>query len=354
MIKFKEKLMRYCFKPVDTSSLVLFRIGFGIIQIWWICSGLLQDKIYVSYLQPLYIPPMPGFDWLPIFQGHGLYIIFFLMFIGALGITLGWQYRLNAILFFVTRLYVFQLDYTTYNNHYYLVCLYAGCLIFMDAHKSFSLDNYFSKVRQDNTVPFWNLGLIRIQVMIVYLYGGIAKLFQVGWWKNPYQLSEMLVPFAGHRVLGYLFNSYVIYFLAWSGMLFDLGIGGLVLFKKTRKLGIFLMIGFHVFNHLILFSPYTGRAGIGIFPLLGIILALMFLEPSQPRVCLAKISAWANNLANQSKNEGVEEPAISIKSLINWAITIAIVGIMFYFPIKSWVTHTPQPFTWTDTLRVPE
>jgi hypothetical protein len=80
----------------------------------------------------------------------------------------------------------------------------------------------------------------------------------------------------------------------------------------------------------------------------------MFLEPSQPKVWLAKISVWANTISKQSKNEAVEETAISLQTGINWIIAIVIVGIMFYFPIKSWVTHTPQPFTWTDTLRVPE
>ncbi|MSR89103.1 MAG: hypothetical protein EXS67_05575, partial [Candidatus Margulisbacteria bacterium] len=123
----------------------------------------------------------------------------------------------------------------------------------------------------------------------------------------------------------------------------DLGIGGLLFFKKTRVPGIILIIGFHAFNHFILFSPYTGKPTIGIFPFLGIVTGLMFLEPNFPRLWFTKLSTWVElNLETTIVAQSRTHAVFSI------LICILIGSLLVILPITSWMTHTPLPFTWVD------
>ena len=75
-----------------------------------------------------------------------MYLVFFAMGLAALGVALGFLYRASAILFFLTYTYVFLLDKTHYNNHYYLISLLGFLLIFVDAHRWASVDQ---KLRPD-------------------------------------------------------------------------------------------------------------------------------------------------------------------------------------------------------------
>jgi len=66
-----------------------------------------------------------------------------------------------------------------------------------------------------------------------------------------------------------------------------LAIGFLLIIRRTRIFGILLVVLFHAFNHFVLFDD------IGWFPLMGVLLTLIFLEPDWPRRC------W-NGLRNQT------------------------------------------------------
>ncbi len=65
------------------------------------------------------------------------------------------------------------------------------------------------------------------------------------------------------------------YFLSWSGAAFDLSVGFLLLFRRTRFFGMVLILIFHSTNHFLIFNDM-------VVPLLGILTALIFfsLEPS--------------------------------------------------------------------------
>jgi hypothetical protein len=57
-----------------------------------------------------------------------------------LGILLGWYYRWSAALFFLCFTYTELIDLTYYLNHYYFVSWVALMLIFVPAHRLFSVD----------------------------------------------------------------------------------------------------------------------------------------------------------------------------------------------------------------------
>lgn len=67
----------------------------------------------------------------------GMGLVYLAMWIGAIGITLGYQFKKFCLLFVVTYWYVFLLDKTVWNNHSYL---YGLCGIIFLATSS---DNYW-------------------------------------------------------------------------------------------------------------------------------------------------------------------------------------------------------------------
>jgi len=49
-------------------------------------------------------------------------------------------------------------------------------MIFLPAHRAFSIDALRSRVAHSATTPVWTLWLLRGQVALVYFYGGVTKL----------------------------------------------------------------------------------------------------------------------------------------------------------------------------------
>lgn len=86
-----------------------------------------------------------------------------------------------------------------YNNHYYLDVLLAALLVVTDAHTALSAASIFSlnsggsgqgagcrlstwwRHQRALTIPVWQLWAFRLQVVLVYVYGGLAKLSSHDW-----------------------------------------------------------------------------------------------------------------------------------------------------------------------------
>ena len=81
---------------------------------------------------------------------------------------------------------------------------------------------------------------------------------------------------ADFPVVGPFFTTeWAAYFFSYGGLSFDLGIGFVLLWRKTRWLGILAVFFFHLMNNW-MFS-------IGVFPFLMIGATVLFLEPDTPR-----------------------------------------------------------------------
>lgn len=95
----------------------------------------------------------PLFNFLKPLRAEYMVIVYFIMLLGinlffflniyldksfsfsaAIGIILGFFYRLATICFTITYWYIFLLDKTSWNNHSYLYGLIAFQLMFFDAH----------------------------------------------------------------------------------------------------------------------------------------------------------------------------------------------------------------------------
>jgi hypothetical protein len=177
-------------------------------------------------------------------------------------------------LFFLGYTYIFLLDQATYNNHFYLICLLSFVLILAPLNRSWSLDVLRGAVQHTDSLPAIWLWLIRFHMGVVYFYGGIAK-FDPDWLEG---LATRELLGAANR--GTIFQPLMDYelvhlFYAWSGLLFDLFIPFLMLYKPTRKWAFLAAVLFHTNNYFVF--------QIGIFPVLALVLTLIFFDADFPR-----------------------------------------------------------------------
>ncbi len=162
------------FAPIDIAALVYFRIAFGAIMFWEVQRYLSYGWVGQFYIVPKFQFTYYGLDWIQPWPGDGMYWHFYGLGALALCIVFGFWYRLSAALFFLGFTYVFLLDKTQYLNHLYLVSLVSFLMIFVPAHRAFSIDSIWGA--RSETAPAWTLWLLRAQIGIPYFYGGVAKI----------------------------------------------------------------------------------------------------------------------------------------------------------------------------------
>ncbi|MEO6462370.1 MAG: HTTM domain-containing protein, partial [Candidatus Eisenbacteria bacterium] len=128
------------FAPVDIASLVFFRIGLGAILVWEVVRYFDHGWIGRYWIRPAFHFTYYGFEWVRPWPGIGMYLHFAALGLLAVGIALGWHYRLCAALFALGFIYVFLLEQAVYLNHFYMLCLLGILLPFLPLHHAWSLD----------------------------------------------------------------------------------------------------------------------------------------------------------------------------------------------------------------------
>lgn len=260
--------------PVDAASLAAFRILFGLVMAWESWRYFHHDWVRWLYVEPTFHFTYYGFGWVRPWPGDGMY--WHWAALGVLGacIAAGFCYRAAAVLFFVGFTHVFLIDQANYLNHFYLVCLLAFLLCWVPAHRTWSVDAWLRPRLRSPTVPAWSLHLLRFQVGIVYVYGGVAKL-NADWLRGE-PLRSWIANDTHLPVIGpWLTEEWMVYLLAYGGLLLDLLVVPLLLWRRTRLAAVALLVVFHLLNAA-LFS-------IGIFPWLMLGATALFFEPGWPR-----------------------------------------------------------------------
>ncbi|MGE3807791.1 MAG: HTTM domain-containing protein, partial [Gemmataceae bacterium] len=270
---------------VDGASLAVFRIAFGLVLAYYALSYLwpVDGETILSHFftEAAFLFPYRGFEWVRPWPEPYLTLHMVVIALAGLGVALGFCYRVSAMVLFLSYTYFFLLDEAHYNNHYYLMSLLAFLLIWMPAQQRFSVHAWWrTRVRRDDhatLVPFWPIVVLRAQLFIIYFFGGVAK-FDGDWLKGVtmypigLKLREALCNFV--PVPDLLGGKEFALFLAWTGLIFDLSIGFLLLWRRTRFLALALTAVFHMTNHFLF--------PIGVFPFLALAATLVFLEPDWP------------------------------------------------------------------------
>ncbi len=266
--------LRSLFRPIDASSLVFFRIAFGVIMLVEVWRFYDRDWITRYYVDPDFMFKYYGFGWVQPWPGDGMYWHFVLLAVLSACIALGFLYRAATIVFFFAFSYIFLLEQARYLNHFYFVIILAFLLILVPAHRSFSLDALFRPKLRSQTVPAWTLWTVRAQMEIVLIYAGIVKVNAD--WLRLEPMGMWLARRDDAPLIGPLLNQDWVVALASYGAIAVHILGApMLLFRRTRVPVIIVYFGFHLSNHFM----FT----IGIFPWLTMAATLLFLDPDWPK-----------------------------------------------------------------------
>ncbi|XP_058473628.1 vitamin K-dependent gamma-carboxylase [Solea solea] len=254
-----QNLVTLLNRPTDPASLGIFRCLFGLLMVIDITQERGLSHLDYKYLDGAPVCRFPLFNFLKPLPMDWMYLVYVVMFLGALGIMLGCFYRLSCLMFISSYWYVFFLDKTTWNNHSYLYGLIGFQLTLMDANRYWSIDGLRRPSIRNAHVPLWNYTLLRTQIFLVYFIAGVKKLDAD--WVEGYSMSYL----AHH----WLFDPFKVILpvetvnllvVHGGGLVLDLSAGYLLFFDATRPFAIFFVSYFHCMNSQ-LFSigmfPYT-------------------------------------------------------------------------------------------------
>lgn len=257
-------------QPIDILPLVFFRVAFGGIMMWEVWRFFHFNRVARYYIEPQFFFTYWGFDWVQPLPGDAMNWVFNFMAFLALLILLGLFYRVAMTGFFFVFTYIFLLDETQYLNHFYFVSLVSFLMIFVPAHRKWSLDALLRPKLRSEAAPQWSLWILRGQMAVVYTYGAIAKMNAD--WLNGEPMRDWLSTRTDFPVIGHLFGQeWMVFAFSYGGLLFDLLVVPMILWRSTRLLALAWAFAFHLSNYQLF--------NIGIFPWVSIAITLIFLPP---------------------------------------------------------------------------
>ena len=264
--RFKDRL----FVPVDGTSLILFRIVFGVIMLWEVWQLIRHDWVVDYYGPDTFHFTYWPFDFISPWPSPGMELHVILMGICAAMISLGLFYRLAVVAFFLLFVFLFLVEQSRYLNHFYLVALVSFLMIFLPLNRRFSLDALLSAKDEPQPIPTWSLWLLRFQIAVPMFFGGIAKLNQD--WLRGEPLRSWLASRTDFPILGEYFTwEPMILNFTYAAILVDLCFFVYMLHPRVRPIGFLFVLFFH-FANARLFN-------IGIFPWFMIVSCLIFFPP---------------------------------------------------------------------------
>jgi len=335
-----QKIIEFLFRPVSIAPLASFRILFGTMLLFSTVRFWLKGWIDLLYIQPKFFFAYEGFECVKPLVGNGMYVVFGILILSALCIILGLFYRVAAIIFFLLFTYVELIDKTYYLNHYYFVSIISLMMCFLPANKYAALDVKFGFTNKATLIPFWCIGIIQLQIGMVYFFAGIAKI-NPDWLLHAQPLKIWLKSRDYFPIIGFLFNYKITpYLFCWFGMLFDLSIFFFLINKKTRPFAYFAVVVFH------LLTGYLFQ--IGVFPYVMIVATWIFFSAEFHQKFIAVF------YKNENKTEVNYQPKFAslflIIILIHFTIQIVLPFRYLLYPDKLFWTEQGYRFSWRVML----
>jgi len=261
-------------------------------------------------------------------------LVFLITMVAAVGIILGWHYRISTIIWTLGFLYSFMLEKAFYLNHGYLFSVVSMVMIFLPAHRNYSLDAWQGRVTRVRHISYWPVFMLCFLMGLVYFYGGIAKINPD--WLNGLPLKVWLKYKKDYFIIGPLLEKeWVAYAMSYGGLLLDLFITFFLIFKRTRIMAFLAVISFHLINMMVF--------QIGIFPWFSTAITAMYFSSDFPRrvfkwlgAKIKKIQPWIdkwNNAWNKIPEEDLHQSSIGK----NWIRTliVALCAIQILIPLRQ-------------------
>lgn len=286
---------------ISSRNFSVFRLAFGLLMIPQITSLLphihdLGNSSFVfhyPYLSSIEAYSHELIDWL----GRSAMV-------GAVLLAFGIIPRIGALLFLLSFGYLFLIDQSFYNNHYYLWILIAFLFVCVKTNHSISVIDLF-RGRTTKTFAIENQVVFGILITIVYFYGGVAKLTSD--WLSGYPMILLAKDrhFSNPEFTGL--------FLSYAGLIFDLFIGFLLWYKPKKWFIYVPYFTFHLLNYFIF--------NIGEFPI--VMMAAWLLFPP---------------LADLPKNQLKEVfHRLFFRKKVSSVLFLVFFGFQVLFPLRSFL-----------------
>jgi len=319
---------------IDARVLGIYRILFGLFMAFnlfrYFRIGLVENMFVLPKINFKY----DGFHWLKPLPEVYLNILLGALLVAACLIAAGVLFKWACRFFAFGYLYLFLLDKSIYNNHIYLFILLAFLLSFTDADKVLAIKN---KGSSGYLIPRWQQVILQMQVVIVYFYGGIAKLTH-DWIFNAEPIRSM-VGYLSHDSLLYslLNNEGAIQILNFGGLALDIGAPLLLWYKPLRKWSVWFFIVFNFMNSR-LFQD------IGIFPFIMLVNLILFFEAHE--IPLLKIKKISIKGKGQAGHPGRSTPtSILLNDPLTRYFLCGYFVFQLLFPFRG--HFLPNPLDWT-------
>jgi vitamin K-dependent gamma-carboxylase len=318
---------KFLFRHIDNTGLVLWRVIFGLLISIEAFGAIATGWVKRTLVEPNFTFNFIGFDFIQPLPGDGMYYYYVLMGIFGLLVMLGYKYRISMFCYALMWTFVYLMQKTSYNNHYYLMMLLCWLMVFLPAHGRLSLDSKFSTHLRSVSVARWTYLVVILQVWLVYTYASIAKWYPD--WIDGTVVALFMKGKVDYWLIGdFLQLEWVHLSIAYVGILFDLLIVPFLLWKRTRVFGFIVSVFFHLFNSIVF--------QVGIFPYMSIAFALFFFssEVLQKRFLL-KEELYITD----------EVIVPNYKKLLIGAFSIYFL-IQIGLPIRHWAFH--DDVLWTE------
>jgi hypothetical protein len=320
------------------APLAAFRFLFGAIMVLSTLRFMLKGWVYDLYVAPQLFFTYYGFEWIRPLPETGMYLLFSLLTLAFLGIALGAFYRLSAFTAFMVFTYIELIDKTNYLNHYYFVSIVCFLLLFLPAHRSFSLDALRGRCAPLKLVPSWTINTLRFQLGLVYFFAGVAKL-NTDWLLHAMPLNIWLKSYIDVPVVGpFLGTTEAAYAFSWFGLVYDLSIPFLLMYRKTRPAAYLAVVAFHLTT--------AALFPIGMFPWIMLLSTLIFFPDSFHE-------RWMRHFSFLSSTVKETKPALPLKKRLPISISSFapyVVGLFLFLQLALPLRHLLYPgnLLWTE------
>ncbi|QYA24654.1 HTTM domain-containing protein [Gramella sp. MT6] len=311
-------LNRWLFKQVDNSALVVFRAFFGLLIAIEAFGAIFTGWVRRTLMEPEFTFNFIGFEFLQPLPGNGMLWYYGIMGLFGIFVMVGFKYRISILAYAIMWSGVYLMQKSSYNNHYYLLMLLCFVMCFLPAHRWFSVDAKINPSISRISMPRWVWVFIVLQLWIVYTYASVAKLYP-DWLDGSFPAILMKSKRDYWLVGEFLQQGWIRYAIAYFGLLFDLLIIPLLLWKPTRLPVFLAAIFFHLFNSFIFH--------IGIFPYMSLAFCIFFF----PTETINRIF-----LRNKKKHyEGDEVIVPPYRNFLIGAMSVWFV-IQVSLPLRHW------------------
>jgi hypothetical protein len=275
---------RALFQPTAIYPLVALRIAFGMAMAMWSLSMLVSGMVSKLFIDPHFFFSYRGLDWIRPLSSFGMHAIFVIIFLSSILITIGWFFRISAIVFITCFAYVVLIDRANYLTYFYYVLLISIMLMLSPAHRLFSIDLIRKPSLRVDYVPRWIILAFQIQIAMVFFFAGMAKL-NADWLFSGRPVAIWLSDIAARYGFAdtWISNSGIVALaFSWFLVLFDFIVPHFLLDQRSSIKAFQLVVFVQLFGVLLLPT--------GFFPVLLIFSCIVFLPIDLLHAAISRMS----------------------------------------------------------------